>query len=202
MAHIVIVGDADRGTITHDLPKLQAKLDPASRVLGVPVGLISREEQHVGILRLEVVTDLGAQASRATRVAGHVRDHDLLLVRRITPDHTVKHGLLTVPDAIANILGRIPAFHSEMRIPPGIQHLCLRNLHPSAITLYLKPGESLLIRLQGEELGAHLHHPALLGVDRKSHHLIPGHIHGRWRTASPALSFTLLLSLAVPRCQG
>ena len=51
MAHVVIVGNADRRPVADDVAELQAELDPAGRVLGVAIGLVAGEEEQVGILR-------------------------------------------------------------------------------------------------------------------------------------------------------
>ena len=45
MADIVVVGNRDSRPVAEHVAKLQAKLDPAHRVLGVPVGLITGKKQ-------------------------------------------------------------------------------------------------------------------------------------------------------------
>ena len=69
MAHIVIIRDADGGTVAEQVAELEAELDPAGGVLGMAVGLIARKKQQVRILRLELVDDFRALASRPAGIA-------------------------------------------------------------------------------------------------------------------------------------
>ncbi len=187
MADVVIVGNADRRPVAHHVAELQTELDPARRVLGVTIGLVAREEQQVGILRLRLSMNLGPQAGGAAGIARHVRDDDLVLVHRVAPDEALEHRLLAVPHAVGHVLRRVPFLDAEMRVPAGIEHLRFRDFDPRAVALHFQPRLPRLAGLQRKKLRRHFQHAAMLRVEREGDDLIARHIHRRRRRLALAL---------------
>ena len=120
MAHVVVVGNRDRGSVAQDVAELQSEFNPAGRMFGVSISLISREEQQIGILRFEILQDLGALAGSATRVAGHIGDHNNAFVDRIASNDSNEFCLVAVSHSIGYIDGSVPVFNTEMRTPSRI----------------------------------------------------------------------------------
>ena len=186
VTHIVIVRDAYRGAVPDDVAELEPELDPASRMLGVPVMLVASKEQHVGILCPEVLHNLCARTRGPARVAAHVGHDDLLLLHGIPPDHPFEPRLCAMQHPVLHGFRTVPAFYSEMSVPARIQHRAPRNFLPCSVTpLHLQPGHPFLAGFERKQLGTHLQDPILLRVIRKTHHLVPRHIHGQNLRLSP-----------------
>ncbi len=186
VAHIVIVGNGDRGPITDDFAKLQAELDPARRVLRVAVGLVAGKEQQVGILPLQVLGNLGPLASRAARVAGHVRDDDLVLVDRIAANPALERRYFAVPDPVPHVLRCVPGLEAKMRVPAWIEHFGPCNFGPVVVAPQFQTRDAFLARLEGEELRGHLQHAVVAGVNSKRDDLVARYIHRRRRGSAGA----------------
>ena len=182
MAHVVVVGNRDRGPIPHHVAKLQAELEPAHGVLGVPVGLVAREEEEVGIGGPQAGHEFLPLARRPRRVAREHGHADLLARGRVGPHEPLEHRLLPVPHAVGSGLARIPALDPEVDIPPGIEHVGGRHLLPGVAPLHLEPGHTGLARLERKELRRELEHgrPAsglhAHGVQGEGHDLVAGDI--------------------------
>ena len=178
---IVVVGNADRRPVAHQLPELQPELDPAGCVLGMPIRLIPGEEEQVGILREQARDDLGPQPRGPAGVAGHRRHDDLILVARVAPDGAGKLRGGTVAHAVARGPGAIPVGHPEMGAPARIDHCRTGDLGPGSATLDFEPGLARFVRTKRIKLGGQLEYAGILGVERKGHDLIAGHVHRRRR---------------------
>ncbi len=62
-------------TLQDQLAKLQAELNPAGRVFGVPIGLVACKKEQIGILQPEIVDDFrpqGKQSVELVRKFSHV----------------------------------------------------------------------------------------------------------------------------------
>ncbi len=160
------------------------------------IGLISAKEEQIGIENFEIVDDLGPFADRATRVARHITHDDFVLVRGISADQALEHGVFTMPHAIRHILGRIPMFNPKVRIPTGIEHLGRGRLLPLAVAFELQGNLARFAGLERIELRADFENAGGLEINRKDDDLIARHIHRRSRGGSAAFHFGVLVRFA------
>ena len=197
VAHVVVVGDRDRGPIAEDVAELQAELDPAHGVLRVAVGLVAREKQEIGIENPEIRDQLIPRAGRARRVAGEHGDADPLVVGRIAADRAGERGLPTVADSVGHRPRRVPVGDAEVDVPAGIEHGGPVHLLPAGAAIDLQPRLQRLARPQRKQLGGELEHARgglglqAHGVDREGDHVAARHVErerpGRLRPA-PAVA--------------
>ena len=204
MADVVIVRDANRRAIANDIAVLQAKLNPAGGVLGVPVVLVATEKQQVGVEPPEIPDDLITRPGRATGVARKVCHHNLVAVYGITTDEPFEFRLLAVAHPVLHVIGVVPVFNPKMSVPSRIMHF-----RPGRHTPFFLTGQhefqsclALFAGLEGEELCRELEHAALMGVHRERHHLIPRHVHARWRTLASPGGRLAIVARALPPLTG
>ena len=201
VADVVIVWDADGGAVADDVAELEAELDPAGGVLGVAVGLITAEEEDIGVLSAEVVDDFGAGADGSAGVATHVGDDDDVFVHGIAADEAFELGGLAVADAIGDVFGAVPAFDAEVGVPAWVEDIGAGDFLPVlAIWADFEAGDAFFIWFEGEELGAHFEHAVLLGVVGEADDLIAWDIHGGCGGGAAfgfALGFGLGLGFAI-----
>ena len=94
LTDIVIVRDRDDGAVSQDLSKLQTEFDPTGSVLAMVIGLITGEEEKVGVLKFQVFDDPWARPLGPARVARESPDNDLVLVDRIAPNDSFEDSFL------------------------------------------------------------------------------------------------------------
>jgi len=103
MSDVVVVRNADRRTIAHDLPELQTELDPAGGMLRVTVGLVAAKKEQIRVLFFKIVDDLGPLVDGFARIAGLIGDDDLVLLDRIAADASFEQRLFTMSNSIRDV---------------------------------------------------------------------------------------------------
>ena len=187
LAHVVVVGNRDRGPVPDHVAKLEAELEPAHRVLGVPVGLVARKEEEIGIGRPQAGHEFLPLARCPRRVAGEHGHADPLARGRVGPHEPLEHGPLPVPHTVGRGPARVPALDAKVGAPPGVEHLGGRHLLPGVAPLHLEPRHAGLARLQGKELRRQLEHGRAArrlhahGVEGEGHDLVAGDVEREWR---------------------
>ena len=203
MADVVIIRDANRRAIANDIAVLQAKLNPAGGMLGVPVVLVATKKQQVRIDLSEIFHDLIARPGRATGVARKVGHNDLVSINRITTNKSLEFCLLAVAHPVLHVIGIVPVFNPKMSIPARVMHFRLGRHAPLfAGQLQFQSHLTLLTRLQWEKLCRELQHAPLMGVHRECHHLIPRHVHARWRALASPRGRLAIVARALPPLTG
>ena len=175
LADIVIVRDGHDRAVFDDLAEVVAPQQPSRGVLGMVVTLVAGEEQQVGVLFLQLGNDRVAVAAVAVRVAGQRTDDDRVFVHGIPADQPFKYGIATVPDPVRDALGRVPGSDAEMGRPAGVDHRGAGHFAPLAVGHQFQSNFSRLVRLQRVQLGGHLQHAAVVGVQREPDDLIARH---------------------------
>ena len=177
LAHVVVIGKANRWPVPHHIAELQSELNPTGGVFGVAIGLVAGEEQQVGILRLQMLDDLRPQAASAAGVAAHAGDHDHVLFNGIAADETFKHCPLAVTHTIGDVLRAIPTFHAEVCVPARIINLACRDFLPLAVAIHFEPSRPLLAGLKREKLRTHLQHAVVMRVKSEGDDILTFYVH-------------------------
>ena len=103
LADVVIVRNRDHRPVPENLPELQSELKPACRMFGVVVGLVTREEQQVGILLPQVLDDPRARTTGSRGVTRQIAHDNHILLNRIMSNQALKFAPVTVPHAISDV---------------------------------------------------------------------------------------------------
>ena len=92
MSNVMIIRDADRRAILHDIGKLHAKLQPTIGCFLVGVILVTSKKEQIRILFLQVLYKLSPSKSLSVLwgVTGHVGYHEGFLIDRIFAHQTIK----------------------------------------------------------------------------------------------------------------
>lgn len=168
LADVVVVGDGNGGAVAHDVAELHAELKPAGGVLGVVIGLVSSEEEEVGILFDEVLEDQRAWAGGAGGIAGEIADDEDVFVGGFAADLAFKGGLVSVAEAVGGIDLGVPVVNAEVGGPAGVDDFFFGDLLPIIAVFDFKADFLDLVGLEGEELGAHFESAVVKSVNRES----------------------------------
>ena len=107
LSDIVIVGDGDGGRVADDVAEVASEPCPGLEVAAVVVDLIAREEQQIGLERLEILDDVilrqVASVLGADGIARKSSHHDNVLINRILADDTGVERGFTVRDAVFDV---------------------------------------------------------------------------------------------------
>ena len=99
MADIMVIRDGDRRPIFDNVAELHAPHDPACRVLGVIIMLVSCKEEKVRINRSQTLNHRISIHTILRRVTRKTRHDNAVFVRGCLTDQSLKHGFLTMePD--------------------------------------------------------------------------------------------------------
>ncbi len=180
----MVIRNGDGRSVTDDIAKLQAKLDPARGVLRVTVRLVAGKEQQIWILSFQVVDNLRSQPRRATGITRHIGDDDDILCDGILANQTFESRPFAVSHTIRHVLAVVPVVDPKVRTPTRIENGLFRDLFPLAVLLELKPCFARFTGFQRVKLGGQLEDAMIVRVQSKRDDFVTRHIHRRWRVPS------------------